>query len=59
MVKKEFGDIFLKFSEFEEKVNETKKNLILNHCNTNKETLHERNSNYIRYPKSKIPKHKH
>ena len=47
--KKEFGDIFLKVREFEEKVKEAEENLILNNCGTSRESIHELNANYIRY----------
>ena len=47
--KRELGNIFLKFREFEVKVRESEEILIQNNYDTNREALHELYANYIRF----------
>lgn len=49
--KKEFGDIFLKVKEFEEKVRDAEENMIQKTNDTNTQTLNEINPKFIRYLK--------
>ncbi|KAH0772311.1 hypothetical protein KY290_016292 [Solanum tuberosum] len=49
--RKEFGDIFTKVREYEERVRSAEENLIQDHSDTNRTTLHELNAEYIRFLK--------
>ncbi|XP_049358013.1 uncharacterized protein LOC125822632 [Solanum verrucosum] len=49
--KKEFGDIFAKVKEYEEKVKTVEDQLIQDHSETNRTILHELNAKYIRFLK--------
>ncbi|KAH0639244.1 hypothetical protein KY285_035830 [Solanum tuberosum] len=47
----EFGDIFIKFKEYEERVRAAEENLIHTHNEINRTNLHELNAEYIRFLK--------
>ncbi|XP_049348971.1 uncharacterized protein LOC125813526 [Solanum verrucosum] len=49
--RKEFGDIFNKVKEYEEKVRTAEESLIHEHSDTNRAKLHELNAKYIRFLK--------
>ncbi|XP_049365117.1 uncharacterized protein LOC125829910 [Solanum verrucosum] len=49
--KREFGDVFVKVKEYEEKVRKAEENLIQDHTEKNRTTLHELNAKYIRFLK--------
>ncbi|WMV45639.1 hypothetical protein MTR67_039024 [Solanum verrucosum] len=46
-----FGDIFIKLKEYEERVRATEENLIHDHNEINRTTIHELNAEYIRFLK--------